>query len=96
MSDPTPSRSFRVVSDGAAAVDEWFDDAAAARAAIAARLGIDTAALEGVGRRVSTDPIVVRRDDARWRSAAVWIYRSGAASARLFEMIRVDEAAYDH
>jgi hypothetical protein len=94
MSEPV--RSSRVVSDAAGGVDEWFDDADAARAAIANRLGIDTAAAEALKRRVSTDPIVVRRDDGRWRSAGVWIYRSGAASVRLLEMIRVDEAAYDH
>ena len=96
MSDTTP-RSYRVVTDAATgATEQWFDDLAAAHRAIAAHLGVDANGLDDRRRRVNADPLVVRRDGARWRSGGMWIYRSGAASARLFEMVRVDEAAYDH
>ena len=89
-----PQRAYRIVAaDGG---DVWFDDLAAAHTEVAARLGVAGAELSALQRRVNTDPVVVRRDDARWRSGAGWIYRSGAATVRVVEMIRVDEAQYDH
>jgi hypothetical protein len=87
-------RAYRLVAaDGG---EEWFDGLAAAHAAIAPRLGAAPGELETLRRALSPDPVVVRRDDGRWRSAHVWMYRSPAGAVRLFEMIRVDEAQYDH
>jgi hypothetical protein len=85
------ARAYRLV---AGAAEEWFDDLEAAHAAIAARLGITD--LETHRTRTTTDPVVVRRDDGRWRSAGVWLFRAPSVTVRLFEMIRVDEEAYDH
>jgi hypothetical protein len=85
------TRAYRLVAGND---EEWFDDLATAHTAIAARLSAADA--EALRTRISTDPIVVRRADARWRSAGAWLYRSPAATVRLFEMVRVDEAAYDH
>ena len=87
-------RSYRLASG--AGEDEWFDTLDAAEAVVASRIGIDAAGIQQSRRRVTADPVVIRRDGARWRSAGMWIYRSSAASARVFEMVRVDEAAYDH
>ena len=92
MSD-APRAYQLVAADGA---DEWFDTMDAAGEAVARKLGVAAAQLEALRRSLSPDPLVVRRDDGRWRSARVWMYRSSAAAVRLFEMIRVDEAQYDH
>lgn len=87
-------RAYRVV--GASAGDDWFDDLGRAHAAIAQRLAVAVTELDALQRPLTPDPVVVRRDDGRWRSAGVWMYRSSAGAVRLFEMIRVDEAQYDH
>lgn len=89
---PTPI-AYRVVSGD---FDEWFDDPAAAHLAVAQRLGIPPDQVGPLGRPVAVDPVVVRRHDGRWRSRRVSIIRSGSAAARLYEMLQVDEAAYDH
>jgi len=87
--------AYRVVSPGAGD-EEWFDDAAAADAAVATRLDVAPSAIESLRRRVTVDPVVVRRDGARWRSRQVWTVRSGETSVRIFEMLDIDEALYDH
>jgi hypothetical protein len=92
MSDA--ARAYRLAADDG--TDEWFDTIGAAHDAIAHRLGVAAAGLESLRRPLSPDPLVVRRGDGRWRSARVWMYRSPNGAARLFEMIRVDEAQYDH
>jgi hypothetical protein len=91
MSDPT--RGYRVAGESS---EQWFVDAATARHAVAATLGLTAADIEASGRRVNVDPVVVRHDGARWRSIGVWLYRSASGTARLFEMVRIDEAMYDH
>jgi hypothetical protein len=89
----TPAIAFRVVSpDG----EQWFDDTAAADAAVAIRLGVAPSAIESLRRRITVDPVVVRRDGARWRSRQVWTVRSGEMSVRVFEMLQIDEAVYEH
>ncbi len=87
--------AYRVVAPGAEG-EEWFDDAAAADAAAAAHLDVAFSAIESLRRRVIVDPVVVRHDGARWRSRQVWTVRSGEVSIRIFEMLKVDEALYDH
>jgi hypothetical protein len=87
------ARRYRIADE---ANEQWFDDLAAAHAAIAARLGLEAGDVEASGRRVTVDPVVVRHEDARWRSRSAWIYRSPSATARLLEMLRIDEAVYDH
>jgi hypothetical protein len=76
--------------------EEWFDTASAVDAAVANTLGLSMEQLEPARRRITVDPVVVRRDGARWRSRHVWSFRSASASARVYEMLRIDEAAYDH
>jgi len=76
--------------------EEWFEDAVAADAAVARKLGVHPSTLESLRRRITADPIVVRRDGFRWRSRQVWNARSGEISVRVYEMLQVDEAAYDH
>jgi hypothetical protein len=90
----TPTTNVLVVS--ANGDEEWFTDAAAADAALAARLGTPLAELDRLRRRITVDPHVARRDGARWRSRQVWSVKSGSQSARVYEMLRVDEALYDH
>jgi hypothetical protein len=85
--------AYRVASG---ADESWFDDAAAADAAVAQHLGLSRAQLQPLRRRITVDPIVVRRDGARWRSRQVWSVRTDAAAVRVFEMLRIDEALYDH
>ena len=92
MSD-APHAYRLAAADGS---DEWFDTIAAAQGAIASRLSIAAGDVEASRRRISTDPIVVRRADGRWRSVAGWMYKSAAGTLRVVEMIRVDEAQYDH
>ena len=87
-------RAYRVAGPGGS--DDWFDELAGAHAAIAQRLAVAVTGLDALQRPLTPDPVVVRRDDGRWRSARVWMYRSTSGTARLFEMIRVDEAQYDH
>jgi hypothetical protein len=90
-----PSIAFRVLASSDS--DElWFDDAASADAAVAQQLGIASDRLEPLRRRVTVDPVVVRRDGARWRSRQVWHFRTEAASVRVFEMLLIDEELYDH
>ena len=83
--------AYRVVAPGAEG-EEWFDDAAAA----AAHLDVAFSAIESLRRRVIVDPVVVRHDGARWRSRQVWTVRSGEVSIRIFEMLKIDEALYEH
>ena len=87
--------AYRVVT-AATNDEEWFDDAAAADAAVAKQLAVDRSSVESLRRRITTDPVVVRRDGTRWRSRQVWNVRSGEMSVRVYEMLHVDEAAYDH
>ena len=75
---------------------DWFDELAAADAAVAGQLGVDPSVIESLRRRVTADPVVVRRDGARWRSRQVWAVRKGETNARIYEMLKVDETAYDH
>ena len=81
----------------------WYPTLDEATRAIAERLGLGAADPAAYRRPVSIDPLVVRRDTARWRSVRAWHYRApapvegqGTATLRLYEMIQVDEAAYDH
>ena len=87
--------AYRVVT-GPTSGEEWFDEAAAADGAVAGRLGVDPSTIESLRRRITADPVVVRRDGVRWRSRQVWHVRSGEMSVRVYEMLKVDEAAYDH
>jgi len=87
--------AYRVISPGADS-EEWFDDAAEADAAVARRLDVAFSAIESLRRRVTVDPVVVRRDGARWRSRQAWTVRAGETSVRIFEMLQIDEALYDH
>ena len=76
--------------------EAWFEDAESASAAVAERLHIPSDQVDALRRPISVDPVVVRRDGARWRSRQVWSFRYEAASVRVFEMLRIDEALYDH
>jgi hypothetical protein len=76
--------------------EEWVDDPAAADAAVGRRLGIDAGRVERLRRRVTVDPVVVRREGARWRSRQIWSVRSDDVTIRIFEMLQIDEAVYDH
>lgn len=87
--------AYRVVSPGADG-EEWFDDAVTADAAVAGRLDVASSAIESLRRRITVDPVVVRRDGARWRSRQVWTVRSGERSVRIFEMLQIDEELYEH
>jgi hypothetical protein len=87
--------AYRLVTP-AGSDEEWHADLATAHAAVATRLGIDAASLQEAARRVTVDPVVVRHHGARWRSRQVWDYRSPKMTVRLFEMLRIDEALYDH
>ena len=92
MSAPT---AFRVLASSGS--DEaWFDDAAAADAAVARHLGVPPERLDSLRRRITVDPVVVRRDGGRWRSRQVWAVGNEAASVRVFEMLFIDEELYDH
>ena len=86
--------AYRIVTTTSG--EEWFDEAAAADAAVARRLGVDPLTIESRRRRVTADPVVVRRDGARWRSRQVWTVRSGEMNVRIYEMLKVDETVYDH
>jgi len=86
--------AYRVVTPTTG--EEWFDEATAADAAVARHLGVDPSTLASFRRPIRLDPVVVRRDGARWRSRQVWNVRTDAASARIFEMLKIDEAVYDH
>ncbi|HTM04873.1 MAG TPA: hypothetical protein VL173_15295 [Vicinamibacterales bacterium] len=85
--------AYRVVSG---AEEDWFDEAAVADAAVAARLDIAPSDLASVRRRIALDPVVVRRNGSRWRSRQVWNFRTHGATVRVFEMLLIDEALYDH
>ena len=89
-------RKYRVVSLGSSAEDEWYDDHASAERSIARWTGIDAGHLDARAMRVALDPVVIRRPEGRWRSAVAWKYRGPTGAVHLFEMILVDEAAYDH
>ncbi len=87
--------AYRVVSPGADG-EEWLDDAAAVDAAVARRLDVAFSAIASLRRRITVDPIVVRRDGSRWRSRQAWNFRSDTVSVRVYEMLQIDEALYDH
>jgi hypothetical protein len=95
---------YRLVSDGAAGSDEgWYDELAAAEGETAKRLGLAEADVENRRVTINLDPIVVRHDGARWRSRRTWRYRGDAASpeaagvrVQVHEMVRIEEAQYDH
>jgi hypothetical protein len=74
----------------------WFEDTASAYTGVAERLHIPSDQVEALRRRISVDPVVVRRDGARWRSRQVWSVRNETASVRVFEMLLIDEELYDH
>jgi hypothetical protein len=86
---------FRI-TDSTGQHEDWADTAVAADEAAAQRLGVAADQIASLRRRVTVDPVVVRRDGARWRSRQVWIARSGENAVRIFEMLQVDEAVYDH
>ena len=85
--------AYRVVNG---AEEAWFDEAAAADAAVAARLAVPPSALAPLRRRITVDPVVVRRNGARWRSRQVWDVRTDGTAVRVFEMLLIDESVYDH
>jgi hypothetical protein len=89
-------RKYRVVPLGAAHEDEWYDDKSSASRSIERWTGIGSGDLDARAMRVALDPVVVRRPDGRWRSAAAWKYRGPVGAVHLLEMILVDEAAYEH
>jgi hypothetical protein len=76
--------------------EEWRDTAPAADSVAAQRLGITSGETESLRRRITVDPVVIRREGSRWRSRTVWNLRSGERAVRIYEMLKVDEAAYDH
>jgi len=86
--------AYRVVTTTSG--EEWFHEAAAADAAVAGQLGVDPSMIESLRRCVTADPVVIRRDGARWRSRQIWNVQSGAMNVRIYEMLKVDETAYDH
>jgi hypothetical protein len=89
------AQSYRVVASGPDS-EQWFDDIAAADAAVARLLRVTPQEIEPTRRRINLDPVVLRRDGARWRSRRVWNFRSDAVTVRVFEMLRIDEALYEH
>jgi hypothetical protein len=101
-------RKYRIVSVGGADAGEqsqhehWHDELDGAEAEVARRLDVDAAGVGARRRTINVDPVVVMHGDARWRSRGAWQYRgeagtSGAAAqARVYEMLRIDEAEYDH
>ena len=84
------------ITDAIGQHEEWADDPAGVDASVARRLGMSASDVESLRRRITVDPVVVRRDGARWRSRQVWHVRSSTSSARIYEMLRIDEAVYDH
>jgi ethanolamine ammonia-lyase small subunit len=76
--------------------EAWFEDVTSANAAVTERLRIPADQLDTLRRRITVDPVVVRRDGARWRSRQVWSFRNETASVRVFEMLLIDEELYDH
>lgn len=76
--------------------EQWLELPAEADAVVADRLAITLAEVDSLRRRITVDPVVVRRDGVRWRSRQVWSFRSGDVAVRVFEMLQIDEALYDH
>ena len=89
------SIAFRVLASSDSN-EAWFEDVASANAAVAERLRIPSDQLDALRRRITVDPVVVRRDGDRWRSRQVWSFRNASASVRVFEMLLIDEELYDH
>jgi hypothetical protein len=87
--------AYRLVTPGSDE-DEWRSDADAANAAVAQRLALPVSDIESLRRRITVDPVVVRHDGARWRSRQVWSFRSESIAVRVYEMLQIDEALYDH
>ena len=90
---PTTPIAYRVISGD---TEEWFEDSAAADAVVARLLGVTGDRVGALGRPITVDPVVVRRRDGRWRSRKAWSFRSNSSVVRVFEMLRVDEALYEH
>lgn len=90
-------RKYRIESVGSDGNEQWLDELGGAEATVAQRLALDVGVI-GAGRRtINLDPVVVKHEGARWRSRSVWQYRSDSAGqARIYEMLRIDEAEYDH
>jgi hypothetical protein len=84
------------ITDSSGLHEEWANDSAAADTAAARRLGVSPDLIDSLRRRITVDPVVVRHQDARWRSRQVWSARSGDLAVRIFEMLQIDEAVYDH
>ena len=89
------SIAFRVLASSGSD-DAWFEDVVSANTAVAERLHIPLDQVDVLRRRITIDPVVVRRDGARWRSRQVWSIRNGTASVRIFEMLLIDEELYAH
>ena len=96
-------RKFRIEVTGSSAGEQWYDSLEEVGAELASRLALSPEKVATQRVAVSLDPIVVMHEGARWRSRAAWRYRGvsaasgGAApSARVYEMVRIDEAQYDH
>jgi hypothetical protein len=87
--------AFRVLASSGSD-EEWFEDAASADAAVGRRLDVVPERLDSLRRRITVDPVVVRRDGARWRSRQVWALGTDVSSVRVFEMLLIDEELYDH
>ena len=96
-------RKYRIESVGGGdAAAGWHDELGGAEAEVAQRLALDVEAVGARRRTITLDPVVVVHEGARWRSRGTWQYRgeSGDAGAtkqaRVYEMLRIDEAEYDH
>ena len=89
-------RKYRVVPLGRTEDDEWYDDRPSAVRAITRWTGIVESDTDARAMRVALDPVVARRPDGRWRSTAAWKYRGPVGAVHLFEMILIDEQAYEH
>ena len=89
-------RKYRVVPLDRSTDDEWYDDQASASRSVERWTGIGETELDARATRVALDPVVVRRPDGRWRSARAWKYRGPTGAVHLFDMILIDEQAYEH
>ena len=87
--------AYRVVASPGS-TDEWFDDASGADEAVAQHLGLVPGEVQRLRQRITVDPVVIRRDGARWRSRQVWNVAAATASVRIFEMLLINEELYEH
>jgi hypothetical protein len=86
--------AFLVVTPGVD--EEWVNTRAAADEVAARHLHAAPEAVDELRRQINVDPLVVRHDGARWRSRQVWNIRSASRTVRVYEMLRIDEAVYEH